>query len=180
MPACLAASTRRPYSWAFRVNSTVRVRGTGCRARRLPCPPGQAGLPPLMVPAIADTPRWPRRIPGHLCSASRRIPLPGLSLWPCSAARVCQDRARSRRKGGISPHLARGPDGHLHLMQKASANGRAFLLLAAVLTITQTRRKRNWSPCSRQELHLDARIAGHAEPQASNPGIEVELLPGAG
>lgn len=24
-------------------------------------------------------------------------------MWPCSAARVCQDRARSRRKRGISP-----------------------------------------------------------------------------
>src|SRR5579859_1043955 len=56
MPACLAASTRRAYSSAFRVNSTVRVRGTGCRGRRLPCPPGPAGLPPLMVPAIADAP----------------------------------------------------------------------------------------------------------------------------
>ena len=52
-------------------------------------------------------------------------------------------------------------------MQKALADSRAFLLLAAVLTVTQTRRKRNWSSCSQQELHLDAGIAGHAEPQAS-------------
>ena len=45
------------------------------------------------------------------------------------------------------------------------------LLLAAILTVTQTRRKRNWSLCSRQELHLDAGVAGHAEPQASQrPG----------
>jgi len=56
-------------------------------------------------------------------------------------------------KGVLAHILLRGPDGHLHLMQKALANGRAFLLLAAVLTVTQTRRKRNWSPCSRQELH---------------------------
>ena len=70
-------------------------------------------------------------------------------------------------RGGLSHILLRGPDGHLHLMQKALANGRAFLLLAAVLTVTQTRRKRNWSPCSRQELHLDAGVAGHTEPQAS-------------
>ena len=74
-------------------------------------------------------------------------------------------------KGVLAHILLRGPDGHLHLMQKALANGRAFLLLAAVLTVTQTRRKRNWSPCSRQELHLDAGVAGHAEPQASQrPG----------
>jgi len=33
-------------------------------------------------------------------------------------------------------------------MQKALANGRVSFLLAAVLTVTQTRRKRNWSPCS--------------------------------
>ena len=69
-------------------------------------------------------------------------------------------------RGGLFHILLHGPDGHLHLMQKALANGGAFLLLAADLTVTQTRRKRNWSSCSRQELHLDAGWPGHAEPQA--------------
>jgi len=31
--------------------------------------------------------------------------------------------------------LLRGPDGHLHLMKRALANGLAFLLLAADLTV---------------------------------------------
>jgi hypothetical protein len=66
-----------------------------------------------------------------------------------------------------SSSLLRGSDGHLHLMQRVLANGRVFLLLAAVLTVTRTRRKRNRTPCSRQELHLDTEVAGHAEPQAS-------------
>ena len=48
-------------------------------------------------------------------------------------------------KGVLAHILLCGPDGHLHLMQKALANGGAFLLLAADLTVTQTRRKRNWS-----------------------------------
>ena len=39
-------------------------------------------------------------------------------------------------KGVLAHILLRGPDGHLHLMQKALANGRAFLLLAAILTVT--------------------------------------------
>jgi hypothetical protein len=33
------------------------------------------------------------------------------------------DRARSKRKWPDSGILLRGPDGHLHLMQKALANG---------------------------------------------------------
>ena len=78
------------------------------------------------------------------------------------------DRARSKRIGPDTSILLRSPDGHLHLMQKALANGRVPFLLAAVLTVTQTRRKRNWSPCSRQELHLDAGVAGHAEPRPSS------------
>lgn len=49
-------------------------------------------------------------------------------------------------KGVLAHILLRGPDGHLHLMQKAPANGRVSFLLTAVLTVTRTRRKRNWSP----------------------------------
>jgi hypothetical protein len=80
------------------------------------------------------------------------------------------DRARSKRIGPDTSILLRGPDGHLHLMQRVLANGRAFLLFAAVLTVTQTCRKRNWSPCSRQRPHLDAGIADHANPRpASDP-----------
>ncbi len=48
--------------------------------------------------------------------------------------------------------LLRGPDGHLHLMLKALANGRSFLLLAAGLTVTCARRKANWSSCWQHEL----------------------------
>jgi len=64
-------------------------------------------------------------------------------LWPCSAARVCQDRARSRRKGGISPTscfaalTATFTQGN-----RCWLNGRAFLLLAAGPTVTGARRKR--------------------------------------
>jgi hypothetical protein len=72
-------------------------------------------------------------------------------------------------RGGLSHILLRGPDGYLHLMKKALANGHTFLLLAAVLTVTQTRRKRNWSPSSRQELHLDAGLPATLNPRpASN------------
>jgi hypothetical protein len=63
--------------------------------------------------------------------------------------------------------LLRGPDGHFHLMQKALANSRAFLLLAADLAVAQARWKRNWSPCWRQELRIAAGAVSHAEPQAS-------------
>ena len=77
-------------------------------------------------------------------------------------------------KGVLAHILLRGPDGHLHLMQKALANGRAFLLFAAVLTVTQTRRKRNWSTCSRQELHLDAGAAATLDPR---PASDLALCP---
>ena len=83
------------------------------------------------------------------------------------AASVCRTAPGPDVKGVLAHILLRGPGGHLHLMQKALANGRVSFLLAAVLAVTRTRRKRNWSPCSRQELHLDAGVAGHAEPQAS-------------
>ena len=63
--------------------------------------------------------------------------------------------------------LLRGPDGHLHLMWKALANGRVFLLLAAGLTVTRARRKRTGAPCWQQELHCRCRGAGHVGPQAS-------------
>jgi hypothetical protein len=53
-------------------------------------------------------------------------------------------------------------------MQKALANGRAFLLLAADLTVTRTRRKRNWSPCCRQELHLDAGVSATLNPRSAS------------
>ena len=43
IPACPAASTRMAYSSPLSVNSTVRVRGTGCRARRRPARPGRPG-----------------------------------------------------------------------------------------------------------------------------------------
>ena len=77
------------------------------------------------------------------------------------------DRARSKPIGPDTGILLRGPDGHLHLMQKALVNGRAFLLLAAILTVTRTRWKRKWSPCSRREIHLGAGGASNAEPQSS-------------
>jgi len=52
IPARPAASTRIAYSSPVSVNSTTRVRGTGCRARRRPCPPRPAWLLPLIVPAM--------------------------------------------------------------------------------------------------------------------------------
>jgi len=39
--------------------------------------------------------------------------------------------------------------------------------LAAGLTATGACRKANWSPCWQQGLHVAARVAGRAEPQAT-------------
>ena len=165
-PARPAASAMTAYSSPVSVNSTRRVRGTGCRARRRPCPLLPAWLLPLMVPAIL------LMLPARRAQFLTAFVLPPadfpggrLYRWPCPGASVRLDRARSRRKGGLSHILLRGPDGHLHLMQKALANGRAFLLLAADPTVTQTRRKRNWSTCSRKSSPR-CRVVGHAEPRA--------------
>ena len=59
-------------------------------------------------------------------------------------------------------------------MQNALANGRVSFLLAAVLTVTQTRQKRNRNPCSRQELHLDAGLPATLN---SRPSSAPDLCP---
>ena len=91
-------------------------------------------------------------------------------------------------KGVLAHILLRGPDGRLHLMQKALANGHVFLLLPAILTVTQTRRKRtgvlapgkrstsmpglpatlNSRPASDLAL-CPVRWAGHTGPGTSRP-----------
>ena len=53
-------------------------------------------------------------------------------------------------------------------MEKALANGRAFLLLTAGLTIAQARRKRTGILAGNTSSHAAAGVAGHAEPQASS------------
>jgi hypothetical protein len=58
--------------------------------------------------------------------------------------------------------LLRGPDGHLHLMKKALANGLALLLLAADLTVTQAR----WKPTGVLSGNKDS---------TSRPGVPATL-----
>ena len=53
-------------------------------------------------------------------------------------------------------------------MEKALANGRAFLLLTAGLTVTQARRKRTGVLAGNTSSHAVAGVAGHAGPQASS------------
>ena len=53
------------------------------------------------------------------------------------------------------------------MMWKALANGRAFLLLAAGLTVTGARRKRTGVLAGGKSSNAAARVAGDAGPQAS-------------
>jgi len=61
-------------------------------------------------------------------------------------------------------------------MWKALANDRAFLLLAAGLTVTEARRKRTGVLAGNKSANAAAGVAGHAEPhRLSRPDI-AELL----
>ena len=64
--------------------------------------------------------------------------------------------------------LLRGPYGHLHLTKKAQSNGRAFLHLAAGLTVTGARRKRTGTLAGNTGLQCRAGVAGNARPQISD------------
>jgi hypothetical protein len=60
--------------------------------------------------------------------------------------------------------LLRGPDCHIHLMWKALANGRAFLLLAAGVTVTRTRWKRTGVIAKNKSSTAAAGVLGTPDP----------------
>src|SRR6266568_1236275 len=61
--------------------------------------------------------------------------------------------------------LLRGPDGHLHLMLKALANGREILLLAARADSHPSAPEANWSSCWQHELQCRAGLLGTPDPR---------------
>src|ERR1017187_2570085 len=68
--------------------------------------------------------------------------------------------------------LLRGPDGHLHLRWKALVNGRAILLLAARLTITQARRKRTGALAGNTSSNAAPGLPGTPNPRpAAGPSV---------
>ncbi len=73
--------------------------------------------------------------------------------------------------------LLRGPDGHLHLMLKALANGRANLLLAARLTVIDARRKRTGALAGNTSSNAAPGLPGTPNPRpAAGPRcVEVSV-----
>src|ERR1035441_7482822 len=63
--------------------------------------------------------------------------------------------------------LLRGPDGHLHLMQKALANGPRNPSPHRRADRHSSAMEATWSSCWQHELQCRAGVAGHAGPQAS-------------
>ena len=61
--------------------------------------------------------------------------------------------------------LLRGPDGHLHLMWKALANGREILLLAVGLTVTGARRKRTGALADNMSSNAAPGVPGTPDPR---------------
>src|ERR1700733_6229651 len=81
-----------------------------------------------------------------------------LYWWPCSAASVCMDRARSRRKRGFISHLAVRPPPPYPLHGEGAWLMTAHSVLGAYLAITGSPGKACWGPGQILVLHIPAGV----------------------